>query len=189
MKPKHTTCTVEGCGKGGKIVRGMCMTHYQRWKRHGDTGSEIPIRRHAPDSGCSIPGCERPHYGHDLCQKHYRRQRLHGDADTLLIGQGLSAEQRFWRFVERNTEGCWSWTGSKDEGYGRFGVDGRTVRAHRFSYELHHGPIPDGMVVMHKCDNPQCTNPGHLELGTLHDNALDMVAKGRHWSQRRRATM
>lgn len=77
--------------------------------------------------------------------------------------------------------GCWLWTGaSRDDRYGRFGVDAKTHRyAHRFSWELAHGTIPDGMLVCHKCDTPSCVNPSHLFLGTHSDNGKDMSRKGR----------
>lgn len=86
---------------------------------------------------------------------------------------------RFMRLVEK-TEGCWLWKASLRRGYGQFFIArGLTVRAHRFSYELHIGAIPDGMMVCHRCDNPICVRPEHLFLGTAKDNARDMIEKGR----------
>lgn len=87
---------------------------------------------------------------------------------------------RFWRHVEK-TDGCWLWVGGRaNGGYGRFGaLPDRIVYAHRFSYELHKGPIPDGMFVCHSCDNPSCVRPDHLFAGHNVDNVRDMVAKGR----------
>lgn len=84
-------------------------------------------------------------------------------------------------------ENCWGWAGTKDlRGYGVLsGRSGRASKkrkekAHRVSYEKANGPIPDGLVVRHKCDNPECTNPNHLEIGTQKDNMRDMVARKRH---------
>ena len=91
-------------------------------------------------------------------------------------------EIRFWRFVEKGP-GCWTWTGAKgQEGYGKFSVlipRLHQIRAHRFSYELHFGPLPAGMQVCHHCDTPSCVRPDHLFVGTQLDNMRDMVAKGR----------
>ena len=98
---------------------------------------------------------------------------------------GASSQERFWAKVDKSPgqgpEGdCWGWLASTvSGGYGHFRVGGKNVRAHRFSYELHHGPIPEGKIVRHSCDNPPCPNPDHLLLGTDQDNADDRVRRGR----------
>lgn len=86
----------------------------------------------------------------------------------------------FWKRVNKS-ETCWNWIGVKDkDGYGTLSIRGKGLkRAHRLSWEIHNGPIPDGMSVLHKCDNPSCVNPEHLFLGTQLDNMRDKTAKGR----------
>lgn len=80
---------------------------------------------------------------------------------------------------------CWIWTGSSDgNGYGCLVIKGKSVGAHRVSYNLHAGEIPTGQKVLHHCDTPKCVNPSHLFLGTDADNNADMVAKGRNKPQR-----
>jgi hypothetical protein len=84
----------------------------------------------------------------------------------------------------KKTKGCWEWTASTNsKGYGQFAVGyGKTrkvLRAHRISYELFVGEVPEGMSVLHYCDNPCCVRPKHLFLGTHADNMQDMSSKGR----------
>lgn len=89
------------------------------------------------------------------------------------------------RFAEKYSvdqkTGCWKWTGAKIAGgYGHLRrYQQEPILAHRFSYEHHYGSIQPGMIVRHKCSNPSCVNPAHLELGTHEDNMADMVRAGR----------
>lgn len=93
--------------------------------------------------------------------------------------------ERFWsKVVKAGPDDCWEWSACKDrDGYGdfRYGPDrgSKRVRAHRFAYELHHGSIPVGAHILHRCDNPPCVNPAHLFAGSNADNVSDKMAKGR----------
>ncbi len=90
-------------------------------------------------------------------------------------------EERFWAKVEKGG-GCWLWKGGvSPNGYGKFSIRPHRFMysAHRIAYELVNGPVPDGMFVLHTCDNRLCVRPEHLRLGSQKDNLLDAVKKGR----------
>ena len=93
--------------------------------------------------------------------------------------------ERFFEKVEK-TEKCWGWlAGTNKDGYGKFKMRGKTLQAHRLSWVIHNGIIPEGMCVLHHCDNPPCVNPAHLFLGTILDNNRDRDAKGRNGYSKR----
>lgn len=102
----------------------------------------------------------------------------------MFISDRLS--KNFWKKINKSGD-CWEWMGALNRpgGYGRINVnaDGKTlpIRAHRLSYMIHYGSIPDGLCVLHKCDNPRCCNPNHLFLGSHSNNSNDKVIKGRAW--------
>lgn len=89
--------------------------------------------------------------------------------------------KRFWSKVNK-TKSCWEWIACVNEaGYGMIGTTGKKIdRAHRVSYRIHFGEIPERMFVCHKCDNPRCVNPEHLFIGTNQDNVNDMILKKRN---------
>ena len=92
----------------------------------------------------------------------------------------LTDRERFdikYKIVE---SGCWEWQGAiSDTGYGALTIKGKTIHAHRYSYQINIGDIPKGMFICHKCDNRKCVNPNHFFLGTNGDNMLDAREKGR----------
>lgn len=91
--------------------------------------------------------------------------------------------ERFWEKVKKSSDrdGCWIYTARKNSkgGYGMFSVGQMELYAHRVSWELTYGAIPDGLLVLHDCDNPPCVRPSHLFLGDNDDNMRDMMRKGR----------
>lgn len=119
--------------------------------------------------GAAVVGRKSGKFCSAACYHHKRRSQ--------------PAEQRFWSKVDRSGE-CWIWTASRwGSGYGQFGylVDGvtRNVGAHVYAYELSNGPIPDGLEIMHACDNRLCVRPDHLGVGTHAQNVQDAAQKGR----------
>lgn len=88
-------------------------------------------------------------------------------------------KKRFYSFIQV-TPSCWNWLGGiNSRGYGVFWFDRSTWRAHRFSYRFYNGECPQELLVRHKCDNPVCVNPEHLEIGTAKDNTQDAVSRSR----------
>lgn len=103
------------------------------------------------------------------------------------VAKRKTIEQRFWAKVQKgpHPDDCWKWLRAKASGYGKLSADrGRMLRAHIFSYELHFGPVPEGLQVLHSCDNRECTNPRHLEAGTQQKNMQDCFLRGRGNTQR-----
>ena len=110
------------------------------------------------------------------------------NAKVEYIGRNVPKEiavplflKRLWSRTEVNDRGCMFWTGSTNsDGYGKISFQNKPVLLHRWIYEQHHGHIPKGILICHRCDTPQCWNIAHLFAGTSQDNLLDCARKGRH---------
>jgi len=169
-------CTIEGCA-GKHKGYGYCDKHYQRLKRHGD------VSVYFKKKNCSVDGCVNDYYGNGLCNKHYLRKKCHNDLDHDRQPKYQTMADAYEAHVDRKKSNeCWGWKGRKDCGYGvlQYTHEKKSFRAHRASYIIHKGEIPEGMFVCHHCDNPPCTNPDHLFLGSNIDNIMDCVSKGRN---------
>lgn len=133
---------------------------------------------HLPGKKLTCKLCDKPAAARGLCKPHYYKLRNAGELDQHKI---LTQDDLFEHRIQK-TETCWIWLGNKHQyGYGIVLLPGeKRVRAHRYAYEKWVGPIPDGLVVLHSCDNPICVNPAHLSVGTRGDNNRDAKAKDRN---------
>lgn len=125
-----------------------------------------------------------------FCKKEYRKQprrswswfhsSLFCGSECLRNYWASTVATRFWDRVDKTAglDGCWLFT-RRAGGYGDIRIHYRRVGAHRFAYEQAKGPVPEGLFVLHSCDNPRCVNPLHLRAGTAKDNAKDAIVRGR----------
>lgn len=167
------TCSVPDCGVV-ILATGLCRKHYYRRYRNGTTDLQPKREREA----CSEDGCEVTVKSRGLCNRHYQQWRTHGGTR-----QYLPFVERFWSRVERGEDDqCWPWTGGGSNGYGMLKRDTIQISAHRVSYELAFGPVPEGKEIDHLCHEPKtcpggsacphrrCVNPRHLAARTHAEN-------------------
>jgi len=177
-----TTCSVSDCGQP-VLARGYCQGHYKRWRDGRPV--DVPLRRRIPGSLCEIDGCGRKHTARGLCRMHLGREAYGTAMDqpvrTLLKSNVDLAERLRTYAPERAPDECWEWTRALNKGYGVIAIGKSKMRgAHIVAWELATGQkLPSGMVVRHTCDNPPCTNPAHLVVGTHGDNVADRLEHGK----------
>lgn len=160
--PKHIDITG---GRFGKLVA-VEYVHRGRWLCKCDCGgSRICIVTRLVRGATTHCGC------------------IPRTSETFVkfnVEQGKRRRAAHLSNYEVAKSGCWIWQGASfTDGYGKCGWFGKTRRAHRVFYEVYKGAIPEGLLVLHKCDTPLCVNPDHLWLGTQNDNSRDMISKGR----------
>ena len=129
-------------------------------------------------SSCSVDGCENDFYSNSFCKNHHEWHRRRG---LLPKAKEITIRQKLLQNIKKDKDGCWIWQkGKNNRGYGTISLPHqKKAYAHRVSYEIFKGEIPQGMCVCHKCDVPACVNPEHLFVGSHQDNIRDAWVKGR----------
>ncbi len=138
---------------------------------------------------CSVEGCDRRLHAKGMCSLHYGRWKTHGDPLKTKFYR-LDPIANFWGRITKDGAipaacpelgPCWAWHGPKTHlGYGHFTFAGKLRYAHIVSWFLATGEWPGNLDTLHRCDNPECANPGHLFLGSHADNMADRNQKKRH---------
>lgn len=135
---------------------------------------------------CSVPQCDDPVLARTWCRKHYQRWRNTGTTDpSRARGMTITEAVKFHVPVS-DPDLCWVTDVARDKnGYSRLVIHGKTYKLHRLAYEHFVGPIPEGLLILHTCDNPPCCNPDHLYPGTPAQNMIDKKNRGRALGSKR----
>jgi hypothetical protein len=181
-----TVCSVSICDRPASAAKGLCHGHYKRLK-YG-LPLETPLRRRIIGAKCTIDGCGRKHRANGLCGAHIERDRRGVTPLSAPVREDFSGDDsdlagRLRHYApEGAPDQCWEWTRSTNKGYGVISIGGGKMRGvHIVAWEIANDRVlPRGHVVRHSCDNPPCTNPAHLLLGTHADNQADKAERGRH---------
>ena len=136
-----------------------------------------------PNVQCSVPACSSSVHSRGSCKLHYQRVWRLGSVDVSRPCLHLSVSEKFhlYAVIPDHPDSCWGWRGFTDrDGYGKMRVGVTNSSAHRVSWTLHVGPIPQGKMVLHRCNNEPCSNPRHLYLGDHLDNMADRLTAGNY---------
>lgn len=174
--PDIITCEFPGCDNPIR-TKTYCNGHRLQYQR----GQELrPLRRRGrPADPCTVEGCARMQEGIDgLCSPHKRQIQRTGRTKRVRPIDASPTNRFWWYANSEDRDGCWEWTGMvNDQGYGIIPIGGKHHRAHRFSWEIHHGPIPEGAVLDHfRCYNRRCVNPEHLRMTDKLHNCQNRAA-------------
>lgn len=181
---ENPTCVIDECSNPVRYKsRRWCNAHYLRWRRNGDPLVTRKRPPGVPAPPCSVDGCNDDVTSVGMCHRH--RQSLRRNGTPLPRGERSPLQRLEAVGWEVTDDGCWEWSGPKSQhGYGRIVINRKIWITSRLML-LIHKPAPDGgSVCRHKCDNPPCMNPDHLEWGTFMENMDDMVARKREQSYR-----
>lgn len=128
---------------------------------------------------CAVANCKNDVIARGLCHKHYKRWQINGHTG-ITNGKGCTDPHERFRFLtKREANGCLEWQGPMgNSGYGQTKWRRVYFSAHKFSWTLHKGAVPDGLFVCHRCNNKRCVDPDHLYLGTQSQNTQDAIASG-----------
>lgn len=175
--PAKKICRVENCGRTvAHKAKRLCKTHAEYDRIGKDLHAIVK-----PEEFCSISGCTRRRKARGWCHTHYTRFIRHGNPNSVGLIYGDN-EKRFWSKVDK-TPTCWVWTGSPHSaGYGTILIDGQIKYAHRVSYEMAYGRIPEGLEIDHICHNRPCVNPSHLRPVTRKQNMENLIGATRESS-------
>lgn len=173
-------CSVSGCDRK-LVAKGLCNGHYSRMKR--GQALEGPFETHTAGRTCTVDGCSGKHVGKGFCIVHWMRQKngIPLDQPVREVFETDDIGERLRHYApEGAPDECWVWTRALNKGYGMISIgNGKLRGAHIVAWELATGEsLPKGMVIRHTCDNPPCTNPAHLLVGTHADNVNDRVEHG-----------